>query len=116
MDDGVVTDICESSRQEVIVVVRNPVELTNGVAVLDMKRQTVTDTVWLEQSILGLDTGKEKDILLVDTNGICDYSLAEQSGIYYVEWGSSPYKNVGLVRGIRLVSENRFELFWTRTY
>ena len=111
VDDGVVTDICESSRQEVIVVVRNPVELTNGVAVLDMKRQTVTDTVWLEQSILGLDTGKEKDILLVDTNGICDYSLAEQSGIYYVEWGSSPYKNVGLVRGIRLVSENRFELF-----
>ncbi len=111
VDDGTVTDICESSQGEVIIIVRNPAKLTNGLAVLDMERQTVTNTVWLKESILGLDTGKEKDVLIVDTKGICDYSLAEQKGVYYIEWGSSPYKNAGLVRGIRLVSENQVELF-----
>lgn len=109
--DGTVTDICESSQGELIIVVRNPVELTNGLAVLDMERQTVTSTVWLKESILGLDTGRESDILLADTKGICDYSIAEQKGVYYMEWGSAPYQNAGLVRGIRLISENQLELF-----
>lgn len=46
-----------------------------------------------------------------NTKGICDYSLAEQKGVYYMEWGSSPYKNAGLVRGIKMISENQLELF-----
>lgn len=112
--EGMVTDICESSQGEVIVVIRNPAELTNGLAVLDMERQTMTNTIWLKESILGLDTGKEQDILIVDTKGICDYDIAEQKGTYYIEWDSSPYKNAGLVRGIRLLSEDRIALFLDR--
>ncbi|MDE6065041.1 MAG: hypothetical protein K2G20_10750, partial [Lachnospiraceae bacterium] len=84
VDDGTVTDICESSQGEVVIVVRNPTKLTNGLAVLDVERQSVTNTVWLKESILGLDTGKEKDVLIVDTKGICDYSLAEQKSVYYM--------------------------------
>lgn len=109
--EGMVTDICESSQGEVIVVIRNPAELTNGLAVLDMERQTLTNTIWLKESIQGLDTGKEQDILIADTKGICDYNIEEQKGTYYIEWGSSPYKNAGLVRGIRLLSEDRIALF-----
>lgn len=111
VDDGTVTDICESSRGETVVVVRNTVELTNGLAVVDMERQTVTNTVWLKESILGVDTGKENDILLVDTKGICEYGIAEQKSVYYVEWGGFPYQNAGRARGIRMISENQFELF-----
>lgn len=109
--DGTVTNVCESSQGKVVVVIRNSAELTNGLAVLDMEQQTVTNTVWYKESISGLDTGKENDILIADTKGICDYSLAEQKGVYYIEWGSSPYKNAGLVQGIRMISENQLELF-----
>ncbi|MBD5537641.1 MAG: extracellular solute-binding protein [Lachnospiraceae bacterium] len=109
--DGAVTDICESASGEIVLKINAADKAVNGLAVWNMDEGTVGETYWLKDITYCIAKGYAKDILIVDTRGICDYGLSDGSKEYYIEWSGTGYSPAEGAEDIKFVSDNQIELY-----
>ena len=109
--DGAVTDICESASGEIVLKITASDKAVNGLAVWYMEEGTVGEIYWLKDITYCIAKGYAKDILIVDTRGICDYGLSDGSKEYYIEWSGTSYNPAEGAEDIKFVSDNQIELY-----
>lgn len=108
--DGTVTDICESTSGEIVLTISNPQNYLSGLAVLDTEGRSVGDITWLQTILYKIETGQEKDLLILDASGLYEYGLSNGQKNYYMEWNHTAYTPES-VWDIRFLSSMQTVLF-----
>lgn len=109
--EGNIVDICQSASGEIVLLISKKDNFTFGLSVLHVEDNKADTPVWLKNSVNGISKGHNKDILLVDETGICEYSLSDNKKEYYMKWKGTSYTPSGMTEDIRFISDNQIEIY-----